>query len=38
MLQMRLRNAMEAWLYVHVPLSFGMVVAVFLHLLAVFYY
>lgn len=38
MLQMRLRNAMEAWLYVHVPISFGMVAAVFLHLLAVFYY
>lgn len=37
-LQMRLRNAMEAWLYVHVPISFAMVAAVFLHLLAVFYY
>lgn len=38
MLQMRLRNAMEAWLYLHVPVSFGMVAAVLLHLLAVFYY
>ncbi len=38
MFQMRLRNALEAWLYVHLPVSFAMVAAVLVHLLAVFYY
>jgi hypothetical protein len=38
MAQMTLRNAMEAWLYLHVPVSLAMVAAVFLHLIAVFYY
>jgi hypothetical protein len=37
-LQMTLRNAMEAWLYVHVPVTMAMAVAVVLHLIAVFYY
>ena len=36
--QMRLKNALEAWLYVHVPASIAMVVAVIVHLLVVFYY
>lgn len=36
--QMRLRNAMQAWLYVHVPLSLAMMVAIVIHLVTVFYY
>jgi hypothetical protein len=36
--QMRLKNALQAWLYVHVPASIAMVVAVIVHLLVVFYY
>jgi hypothetical protein len=38
MSQMRLKNALEAWLYVHVPVSIAMVVAVVVHVVAVFYY
>ncbi len=36
--QMRLRNAMQAWLYVHVPVSVAMVITVGIHVLIVFYY
>jgi hypothetical protein len=36
--QMRLKNALQAWLYVHVPVSIAMVTAVIVHLLVVFYY
>lgn len=36
--QMRLRNAMQAWLYIHVPVSLAMMVAITIHILAVFYY
>lgn len=36
--QMRLRNALQAWLFVHVPVSIAMVVAVGLHLIVVFVY
>lgn len=36
--QMRLKNALKAWLYVHVPVSVAMVVAVVVHLLVVLYY
>jgi hypothetical protein len=36
--QMRLKNALEAWLYVHVPASIALVVAVAVHLLVVLYY
>ena len=36
--QMRLRNAMQAWLYLHVPLSLAMMIAIVIHLVAVFYY
>ncbi len=36
--QMRLRNALQAWLYVHVPVSIAMVFAVGVHLVAVFLY
>lgn len=36
--QMRLKNALQAWLYVHVPVSIAMVAAVIVHLLVVFVY
>ena len=36
--QMRLKNALQAWLYVPVPVSIAMVVAVIVHLLVVGYY
>ena len=36
--QMRLRNALQAWLYVHVPASIALMVAIAVHLFAVFYY
>ena len=36
--QMRLRNALESWLYIHLPVSLAMVAAVVVHLVFVFYY
>lgn len=36
--QMRLRNALQAWLYIHVPASVAMMVAITIHVLTVFYY
>lgn len=36
--QMQLRNAMQAWLYIHVPVSIAMIVAIALHVWVVFYY
>ncbi len=36
--QMRLRNALKAWLYIHVPVSIAMVCAVVVHLVIVFWY
>ena len=36
--QMRLRNALQAWLYIHVPASIALMVAIGLHLFSVFYY
>lgn len=36
--QMRLRNALQAWLYIHIPVSIAMVCAVALHLILVFLY
>jgi hypothetical protein len=36
--QMRLKNGLQAWLYVHVPASIAMVAAVCIHLLVVVYY
>ena len=36
--QMRLKNGLQAWLYVHVPVSIAMVAAVGIHLLVVLYY
>jgi hypothetical protein len=38
MAQMRLRNALQSWLYVHLPISIAMVVAVAIHVFVVFYY
>ena len=38
MRQMRLRNALQAWLYVHVPVSIVLVVTIGLHLVMVFVY
>lgn len=36
--QMRLQNLLEAWLYVHLPLSIVMFLAVLAHIVVVFYY
>ena len=36
--QMRLKNLLESWLYLHVPLSVAMVVAIIIHLFVVTYY
>ena len=36
--QMRLKNALAAWLYVHLPISVAMLLAVGVHLVSVFYY
>jgi hypothetical protein len=36
--EMRLKNALESWLYVHLPLSLAMSAAVAVHLLVVLYY
>lgn len=36
--QMRLKNAMSAWLYIHLPISVAMLVAVLVHIVVVFYY
>jgi hypothetical protein len=36
--QMRLQNLLEAWLYVHLPISIALMVAVLLHIIVVFYY
>ncbi|MBI4640812.1 MAG: hypothetical protein HY731_08965, partial [Candidatus Tectomicrobia bacterium] len=36
--QMRLQNILEAWLYIHLPVSIAMIVTVAIHLIVVFYY
>ncbi len=36
--RMRLKNLLESWLYLHVPFSVAMVLAIILHLFAVAYY
>ena len=36
--QMRFKNGLQAWLYVHVPVSFALVAAVGVHLVVVLYY
>lgn len=34
----RYRNLLEAWLYLHIPLSFALILAVIVHVIAAFYY
>lgn len=36
--QMRIKNILEAWLYVHLPVSFIMLVALTVHIVSVIYY
>jgi hypothetical protein len=36
--QMRLKNVLEAWLYIHLPVSIAMLVAVAIHIIVVLYY
>ncbi len=36
--QVRLKNAMEAWLYVHVPFAIALMIAIVVHVVVVFYY
>src|SRR5262249_40397399 len=36
--QMRLQNLLEAWLYIHLPVSLVMLIVVIIHILIVFYY
>ena len=36
--QMRLQNLLEAWLYVHLPISWAMMLAVLFHIVIVFYH
>lgn len=36
--QMRLQNFLEAWLYIHLPVSMAMMVAIVVHIVAVFYH
>ena len=38
MTQMRLRNVLQAWLYIHVPVSIAMILIVGIHIVVVFYY
>jgi len=38
MAQMRLRNILQAWLYIHVPVSVAMIIMVGIHIAVVFYY
>ena len=35
---LRLRALLEVWLYIHVPLTFALIAALFVHIVAVFYY
>ena len=37
-LQMRIKNILEAWLYIHLPVSFVMLVALTVHIVSVIYY
>jgi hypothetical protein len=36
--QMRLQNILQVWLYVHLPMSIAMTVAIVIHIFVVFYY
>lgn len=35
---LRLKGLLEVWLYVHVPLTFALIAALFVHIVSVFYY
>ncbi|TZG24737.1 hypothetical protein [Sphingomonas montanisoli] len=35
---LRLKALLEVWLYIHVPLTFALIAALFVHIFAVFYY
>ena len=35
---LRLRGLLEVWLYIHVPLTFALIAALLVHIVAVFYY
>ena len=35
---LRLKALLEVWLYIHVPLTFALIAALFVHIVAVFYY
>jgi len=36
--QVRIKNILEAWLYIHLPISFAMLVALTVHIVSVIYY
>ena len=36
--QMRLQNFLEAWLYIHLPVSIVMMIAIVMHIAIVLYY
>ena len=36
--QMRIKNILEVWLYIHLPVSFAMLVALTIHIVSVIYY
>jgi len=36
--QMRLKNILESWLYIHLPVSFAMLIALIIHIISVIYY
>ncbi|MGH7801378.1 MAG: hypothetical protein ACREOW_12250 [Thermodesulfobacteriota bacterium] len=36
--QMRIKNTLEAWLYIHVPVSFVMLIALTIHITSIIYY
>lgn len=35
---LRLKSLLEIWLYVHIPLTFALIAALFVHIIAVFFY
>jgi hypothetical protein len=36
--QMRFQNILQAWLYIHLPVSIAMTVAIVIHIVVVLYY
>ena len=35
---LRLKALLEIWLYIHVPLTFALIAALFVHIFSVFFY